>query len=97
MIISLATASRSPQLITYVFYELPDDAVPLALLVLGPIFPIRHQAYFVREAQDAGQLFEQVDAKSFKTVVPDQRLVRLLKHDVWLLLHGPKRSNGEQR
>lgn len=79
--------------LTYVFYEFPDHAIPLALLILGAIFPIRHQADFIREAQDVGQLFEQVDAKSFKTVVPNQRLVRLLKHDIWLLLHRPQRSN----
>lgn len=78
------------------FYELPDHAVPLALLVLGAVFPIRHQADLVREAQDVGQLLEQVDAESFKAVVPHQRLVRLLKHDIWLLLHRPKRSNEKQ-
>lgn len=71
------------------FYEFPDHPVPLTLLVLGAVFPIRHQTYFIREAQDAGQLSEQVDAKSFKTVVPNERLVRLLKHDIWLLLHTP--------
>lgn len=75
------------------FDELPDHAVPLALLVLGAVLPVRHQADLVREAQDVGQLLEQVDAESFKTVVPDERLVRLLKHDIWLLLRTPRRSN----
>lgn len=77
-------------------YKFPDHAVPLALLVLGAIFPVGHQTDLIREAQDVGQLFEQVDAKSFETVVPNQRLVRLLKHDIWLLLHRPKRSNEKQ-
>lgn len=81
------------ELSTYVFYEFSDNAIPLAFLILGAVFPIRYQANFVGEAQDVGQLFEQVDAESFKTVVPNQRLVRLLKHDIWLFLHRPKRSN----
>lgn len=77
-------------------YQFPDHAVPQALLVLGSISPIRHQPDLVREPQDARQLLQQVDAESFKSVVPDQRLVRLLKHDIWLLLHTPKRSNEKQ-
>ena len=75
------------------FNKFPNHATPLALVILGAIFPIRHQTDLIREAQDAGQLFQQVDAESFESVVPNQRLVRLLKHDIWLLLHGPKRSN----
>lgn len=78
------------------FYKLPYHAIPLALVILRAIFPIRHQADFIRKAQDVGQLSQQVDAESFKTVVPNQRLVRLLKHDIWLLLHRPKRSNEKQ-
>lgn len=80
------------------FDKFPDHAVPLALLVLGAVFPIRHQTDLIREAQDVGQLFEQVDAESFEAVVPNQRLVRLLKHDIWLLLHRTRdqmKSNGE--
>lgn len=82
---------------TYVLYEFPDHPVPLALLVLGAVSPVGHQADLVREAQDVGQLSEQVDAEPFEPVVPNQRLVRLLKHDVWLLLQRPQRSNGKQR
>lgn len=78
------------------FYKFPDHAVPLALLVLRAVFPIGHQTDLVCEAQDVGQLFEQVDAESFETVVPNQCLVRLLKHDIWLLLHRPERSNEKQ-
>lgn len=66
--------------------ELLDHAVPLSLLVLRAVFVIGHQPDLVGEAQDAGQLLQQVDAKPFKAVVADKRLVRLLKHDVWLLL-----------
>lgn len=78
------------------FYKFPNHAIPLALVILRAIFPIRHQADLVREAQNAGQFFQQVDAESFETVVPNQRLVRFLKHDIWLLLHRPKRSNEKQ-
>lgn len=76
--------------------EFPDHAVPLALLILGAVSSIGHQTDLVREAQDVRELFQQVDAKSFETVVPNQRLVRLFKHDIWLLLRGPKRSNEKQ-
>lgn len=77
-------------------YKFPDHAVPLALVILRAISPIRHKTNLIGEAQDVGQLFEQVDTEAFKTVVPDQRLVRLLKHDIWLLLHRRKRSNEKQ-
>lgn len=37
--------------------KFPDHAIPLALVILRAIFPIRHQADLVREAQDVGKLF----------------------------------------
>lgn len=39
------------------FYKFPNHAVPQALVILGAIFPIRHQTDLIREAQDVGQLF----------------------------------------
>lgn len=66
--------------------ELLDHAVPLSLLVLRAVLAVGNQPDLIGEAQDVGQLLQQVDAKPFKAVVADERLVRLLKHDVWLLL-----------
>lgn len=76
---------------THVVHELLDHAVPLArVLVLGAVPPVLHQADLVREAQDAGQLSQQVYAESLEAVVPVQRLVRLLEHHIWLFLSSEK-------
>lgn len=75
------------------FDELLDHAVPLALVVLKAVLSIRSQMDLVGEAQDVGELLQQVDAESLEAVVPDQRPVRLLKHDIWLLLHRSKGRN----
>ena len=68
--------------------ELLDHAVPLALVVLCPVFPILHQPDLVGEAQDVGQFFEQVDAVALKPVIPKQGPVGLPEHDKGLLLWG---------
>lgn len=73
---------------TYVIDELLDHAVPLALVVLCPIFPVLHQPDLVGEAQDVGQFLKQVDAVSLKPVIPKQGPVRLPEHDKGLLLWG---------
>ena len=81
-------------MLTHVLDELTDHAVPLALVVLGAVASVGDQPDLVGEAQDVGQLLQQVDAEALEAVVPHQRLVRLLKHDVWLLL--PRRpQTGE--
>ena len=67
--------------------ELAHHAVPLALVVLGAVLPVRHQLDLVGEAEDVGQLLEQVQAVALEAVVPVQRLVRLLVHHIRVLLH----------
>lgn len=71
---------------SHVVNELPHHAVPLALVILSSIFAIRHQLYLIGEAQNVGELFEQVQAVAFKAVVPVQRLVRFLMHDIRVFL-----------
>lgn len=69
-------------------HELPHHAVPLArVLIQRAVLPIFHQTHLIAEAQDARQLPEQVDTVALETVVPIQRLVRLLKHHIRLLLY----------
>ena len=66
--------------------ELADHPVPLALVVLRPVLPVRHQFDLVGEAQDVGQLLQQVQAVALKAVVAAQLLVRLLVHHVRVFL-----------
>lgn len=73
---------------TYVVDELLDHAVPLALVILCPVFPILHQPDLVGEAQDVGQFLEQVDAVALKPVIPKQGPVGLPEHDKGLFLWG---------
>lgn len=49
--------------------EFPHHAVPLPLVILSTIFAIRHQLDLVGEAQNVGELFEQVQAVAFKAIV----------------------------
>lgn len=74
----------------HVVNELPHHAVPLALVILSSIFAIGHQFYLIGEAQNVGELFEQVQAVAFKAVVPVQRLVRFLIHDIRVFLKESK-------
>lgn len=66
--------------------EFPHHAVPLPLVILSSIFAIRHQFYLIGEAQNVGELFEQVQAVAFKAVISIQRLVRFLIHDIRIFL-----------
>lgn len=67
--------------------ELLDHAVPLPLLVLRPVLAVLHQPDLVAEAQDDGQLLQQVDAVTLEAVVPKQGRVGLAEHDKGLFLH----------
>lgn len=69
-------------------HELSHHAVPLArVFVQCTVLPIFHQSHLIAEAEDARELSQQVDTVALKTVVPIQRLVRFLKHHIWLFLH----------
>lgn len=68
-------------------HELLDHAVPLSrVLVLGTVLAVFHQPQLVAEAQDVGQLPQQVHAVALKALIPEQWLVRLLKHHIGLFL-----------
>lgn len=72
---------------THVVNELLDHSIPLPLLILRPVFPVLHQPDLVGEAQDDGQLLQEVDAVALKAVVPKQSRVGLTEHDKGLFLH----------
>lgn len=74
------------QALAYVVNELLDHAIPLALVVLGPVLAIFHQPDLVREAQDVRQLLEQVDAIALKPVIAIKGPIRLAEDDKRLLL-----------
>lgn len=73
---------------THVVNQLPDHSVPLSFVILRSVLPVSHQPDFVREAQDVGELLEEIQAVTLETVVPHQLLVRLFIHDVRIFLHG---------
>lgn len=66
--------------------EFSHHAVPLPLVILSSIFAIRHQFYLIGEAQNVGELFEQVQAVAFKAVISIQWLIRFLIHDIRIFL-----------
>lgn len=68
-------------------HQLLHHAIPQAsVLVLGAIPPVLHQAELIGEAQNAGQLPQQVYAVALEAAVPVQWLVRLLEHHIGLFL-----------
>lgn len=67
-------------------YEFPHHAVPLALVILSSVFAIGHQFYLIGEAQNVGELFEQVQAVALKAVIAIQRLIGFLVHHVGVFL-----------
>lgn len=81
---------------TYVFHEFLYHPIPLAFIILKPILSILHQVDLVGKTQNAGQLLKQVNTEALKAVIADECLVRLLKHDIWLLLYKHKISNEKQ-
>lgn len=78
--------------LTHVVDELLDHAVPLSLLILRPVFPVLHQPDLIGEAQDDGQLLQEVDAVALKAVVPKQSCVGLTEHDEGLFLHTKRQK-----
>lgn len=78
--------------LTHMIDELLDHAVPLPLVVLRAVFPVLHQPDLVGEAQDDGQLLQQVDAVALKAVVPKEGGVGLAEHDEGLLLDTAKQK-----
>lgn len=66
--------------------EFSHHAIPLPFVVLSSIFTIRHQFYFIREAQNIGELFQQVQAVSLKAIISIQWFIRFLIHDIWIFL-----------
>lgn len=66
--------------------EFPHHAVPLALVILSSVFAVGHQFYLIGEAQNVGELFEQVQAVSLKAVIAIKRLIGFLVHHVGVFL-----------
>lgn len=66
--------------------EFSHHAVPFPLVILSSIFAVRHQFYLVGEAQNVGELFEQVQAVALKAIISIQRLIRFLIHDIRIFL-----------
>lgn len=57
-------------------YELTHQAIPLACaLLLRAVLPVLYQPHLIDEAQDVGELPQQVNAVSLETIVTMQRLV----------------------
>lgn len=81
------------QKLTYMVDELPDHPVPLPLVVLGTVLPVCHQSDLVGEAQDVGELLQEVQAVTLEAVVPTQLLVRLFVHHIWIFLHSEKKRS----
>lgn len=80
---------------THVVDELPHHAVPLPLVILSSVFPIRHQFYLVREAQDVGEFFQQVQAVALEAVIPVKGLVGFLVHDVGIFLQNATPASAD--
>lgn len=74
-------------------HEFLYHSIPLAFVILETILPILHQVDLIREAQNAGQLLKKVDTETLEAIIADQCLVRLLQHDVWILLYKYNMSN----
>lgn len=73
--------------LTHVVHQFSDHAVPLArAFLLRSVLAVLHQSQLIGEAQDSGQLSQQVDAEALETIVPVQWLIRLLEHHVRLCL-----------
>lgn len=66
--------------------EFSHHAVPLPLVILSSIFAIRHQFYLIGEAQNVGELFEQVQAVALEAIISIEWLIRFLIHDVRIFL-----------
>lgn len=93
---SLYVVKRCNAVHTHMFHEFSYHPIPLALIILKAILPILHQVDLIGEAQNAGQLLQQVDTEALEAVIANQRLVRLLQHDVWILLYQYKGSNEKR-
>lgn len=66
--------------------EFSHHAVPLPLVILSSIFAISHQLHLIGEAQNVGELFEQVEAVALKAIISIQGLIRFLMHDIGIFL-----------
>ena len=70
----------------------PDHAVPLVVLVCGPVHLVFDEVELVFEVDHLRHLVQQVDAETLEAVVTVQRLLRLLQHHVRLFLQADDTS-----
>lgn len=83
--------------ITHMVNQLPDHSVPLSFVILRSVLPISHQTDFICEAQDVGELFEEIQAVTLETIIPHQLFVRLFMHYIRIFLRGKKRPQTNKK
>lgn len=88
---SISVSFNSLEL-THVVNQLSDHSVPLSFVILRSVLPISHQPDFVCEAQDVGELFEEIQTVTLETIVPHQLLVRLFIHHIRIFLRGKNKT-----